>query len=147
MKILIITFFLFTHVNAQESAGAYATQLTPGNFAAYIFYVKFDKNIAPTAQIEINFPIVFNLSKTVIAASKALDGGLAISVEKNVVRLKRTGASKTIPEGTVIDLRLASILNPVEMENSWEFKFSLLNNQQSVDEKLVRATINKMTSR
>ncbi len=106
---------------AQEIISVKATQTTPRTAAAYQFMFTTEQDLLPNAEIDIVFPSYFILSKTVLADSRAINGGFSVAVKNDTVRVKRSGMGSVVPKGRTVDLLLASIINPREMAPNYEF--------------------------
>lgn len=142
---VLITGTCVTAIYAGEVESVQATQLTPLKPAAYVFRLTFDAPVSPASQIEISFPKQFTLNQTVMAASEAMDGGFTVNVSDSSVFCQRTGKGASIPAGRSVDLKVATIVNPVDMQNSFDLQIILMNGTEKVEILEYRGTIEKLS--
>jgi len=130
---------------AGEVESVQATRLNPLKPAAYVFHMAFDAPVSPTSQIEISFPKQFTLNQTVMAASGTMDGGFTVNVSDSSVLCRRTGKGASIPAGQSVDLKIATIINPVDMQTLYDLQIVLMNGTQTVEILEYRGTIEKLS--
>ena len=118
----------FQIVLAQTQLTVKASQLQPRKYAAYDFAFVASQEIAKDAEIDIVFPKEFILSKVVMADSRAMNGGLTVEVKGDTVKVKRSGRGNSVPAGSSIDVKLASVINARDMAK--DFNFLILIKQQ-----------------
>jgi len=106
---------------AQSGLMVTATSVTAEMPAVYIFSFQCDKPIGPAADIGVVFPAGFDLTKVLLADSRAMDGGLAVRVQGDTVWAQRSGRGSTIPAGTKVDLILAAVVPAQPGDGSVEF--------------------------
>ena len=150
IKNFFAAMLLFALTAAPEAAGqsiakVHATTLEPARQAAYIFEFSFDSDVSPTYHIEIVFPAAFNLNNAVIAASEKLDGMLSVKSDKSSLIIKRIKAQNPIRAGEVVDIKVATILNPNVMTPDWEFKVIVRDGQREVEQKVLSTAIEQLT--
>ncbi|MBN1560056.1 hypothetical protein JW998_07380 [candidate division KSB1 bacterium] len=136
VKTLAVSLLLTAVLSAQNSAVLSASNLEPSKPAAYKFEVDFDAQVTPSSRFEIAFPSAFNVSQAMMAVSEKLDGNLTVTVDKNVVTLRRSAGRNTVAAGETIDFTIASIINPVQPDQEWEFTFILTDGQTTVEKKV-----------
>ena len=138
--IVVILITCTTKNHAGELLSVSATHDRPVKPAAYIFNLQFDLPVTSTSQIEITFAEQFTLLQNVIASSDDLSGGLLAKVDRQKLILQRVKAQQDIAAGNRIEIRAASIINPVDMEKSYDFSVLLLTGNSIVDS--VRTSVN-----
>jgi len=131
---------------AQTDVKVRATTLEPAHQAAYIFKVVFDSDVSLSSHIEIVFPPAFNLNSTVLAASDKLDGTLTVKKIKSSLLIKRVNAQTPIRAGEPVDFRIASILNPNEMNRDWSFKVIVRENDREIEQKELTTKVEQLTT-
>ena len=129
----------------QSSAKVHATTLEPARQAAYIFEFSFDSDVSPTSQLEIVFPAAFNLNNAVLAASEKLDGMLKVRNEKSSLIISRVKAQTPILAGEVVDIKVATILNPNVMTPDLDLKVIVRDGQREVEQKVLSIAIEQLT--
>ena len=127
---------------AQQRSGVYATNTEPSQSAAYIFEVNFDSELQQASQIEIIFPPQFNIQNVVMASSSALDGGLKAEAARDTLKLSRVNGSNTVPSGQLVDLKLATLLNPSEPSSDYTFTVLLKNDETVVERQTLTSALN-----
>jgi len=71
-----------------------------------------------------------------MAVSDKLDGNLDVTAEKNSIKLHRSGGRNTVDAGEMVDLKVASIINPAQIDRDWDFTFILVDGQREVETKV-----------
>ncbi|MDZ7724520.1 MAG: hypothetical protein U5R06_17395 [candidate division KSB1 bacterium] len=120
-------------LRAGELQSVFATQIRPVRPAAYIFNIQFDAPVTATSQIEIRFAEQFTLLQNIIVSSDDLAGGLQAVVEKQKLIITRVKPAGSVEAGEALEIRTASVVNPVDMEQPYEFQISLLNGNTIAD--------------
>lgn len=142
---LLFSLIASSTVVGQTSTKVRATTLEPASQAAYIFELNFDSDVSPTSHIEIIFPPSFNLNGATMAASDKIDGMLSVKREKSSLIIQRIKAQTPIPAGDVVDLKVATILNPNEMRPDWEFRVIVHDGERDVEQKVLSTAIEQLT--
>lgn len=142
---LLLALLIATAAHGQSTFKVRATTMEPAQQAAYIFELSFDSDVSPTSQIEILFPIAFNLNNAVLAASDKIDGMLKAQAVKSSLVIKRVQAQKAIKAGEVVDIKVASILNPNVMDQNWSFKVIVRDGQRELGQKVLSTKIEQFT--
>ena len=142
---LLFSMIASSAVVSQTSTKVRATTLEPASQAAYIFELNFDSDVSPTSHIEIIFPKTFNLNHAVVAASEKLDGMLSVKSEKSSLIIKRVKAQTPIRAGEVVDIKVATILNPNVMTPNWEFKVRVSDGERTIEQKELTTAIEQLT--
>ena len=130
---IIITIIYAVYTPAGELQSVSATQIRPVRPSAYIFNIQFDAPVTATSQIEIRFAEQFTLLQNIIVSSDDLPGGLQAVVEKQKLIITRVKPNETVEAGEALEIRTASVVNPVDMEQPYEFQISLLNGNTITD--------------
>lgn len=141
MAALLLT--MSTVTTAQSSIKAFATTIEPLQSAAYVFEVTFDAPVSPTSHFEVTFPAGFNLNNAVMAASEQCDGTLVVTPQDSMLIVRREHAEKTIPPGSVIELKVAMVLNPTVFSNDHQFSIVLKENQAAVERLNFRSAVER----
>ncbi|RQW04051.1 hypothetical protein EH222_11760 [candidate division KSB1 bacterium] len=136
VKTLTLALLLAAAVRAQNSAALSASNLEPSKAAAYKFEVDFDSQVTQSSRFEIVFPSAFNVSQAMMAVSEKLDGNLTVTVDSTIVTLRRSGGRNAIAANETIDFTIASIINPAQPDQEWEFSFILTTGQTAVEKKV-----------
>ncbi len=116
---------------AQSRLQVSATDTAPQRPAAYIFTFTLDSELGKDGRIGVVFPGEFDLSQVAMADSRAMTGGLALTVRKDTVWAARTGRGAALPAGTRVDLVLAVAVKTAESATS-AFTVLVADKQKSV---------------
>jgi len=142
---LLLALLIANVVQGQSTLKVRATTVEPAQQAAYIFELSFDSDVSPTSQIEIIFPAAFNLNNAVLAASEKIDGMLTARAVKSSLVIKRVQARNPIKAGELVDIKVASILNPNVMDQDWSFKVVVREGQKELGQKVLSTKIEQFT--
>ncbi len=145
VKTCAVIVLLTLSLQAQNMVNVSATNREASKPAAYIFEVVFDSEVRPDSRIDITFPKAFNTQLVMMAVSEKLDGNLMASVKDNVISLSRQNASTTIAAGDTIDLKVASVINPGQMEQEWDFDVALVNDNTTIRKQNARSRVEQYT--
>lgn len=118
---------------AESRLLVFTTATTPAKPAAYIFEIVFDSPVSPASHFEIIFPPEYNLKNVVMASSSKLDGTLQVESQQNRLIVSRQGAELSIPAGQVIDLKIATVLNPADTSGDRYMTVVLKQNQAEIE--------------
>jgi hypothetical protein len=83
-----------------------------GALSLYILEFTARDTLQPDAAFEIDFPEGFDLSKTSIADSDAMNGAFDVAVSGRSVNIVRKGKGARVAPGGVLDLKFALVGNP-----------------------------------
>ncbi|MBC7185828.1 MAG: hypothetical protein H5U38_02220 [Calditrichaeota bacterium] len=97
---------------AQSPARVAPLDARPGQNAVYELRFVAQDTLTPSAIIELVLPRPLDVSGVQLASSRALDGGFAVNVVADTVRLQRSGLGRAVPPGTPVDLLFAAVRNP-----------------------------------
>ncbi len=148
IKTLLLSTIVATTVTAQKMASVSATNVQASKPAAYIFEVVFDSEVRPDSRIDLTFPQAFNTEMVMMATSEKMDGNLTPTVKGNVVSLNRQNATTTIAAGDTIDIKLASVLNPNQIDKEWDFTFRLFNTSNAeMSKQTIRSRVEQFTKK
>ena len=136
VKTIVLSILFTTVMQSEEDATIHASNTDASKPAAYKFEVNFDSKVTPTSHFEIIFPKTFNVSTAIMAVSDKLDGNLDVTAEKNSIKLHRSGGRNTVDAGEMVDLKVASIINPAQIDRDWDFTFILVDGQREVETKV-----------
>lgn len=123
-----------------------ATDLNAMAPSAYRFTFVCGNSISADAQIQIIFPQNYTLTNTVLASSKSLNGGLAVSVKGDTVEVRRSGLGVVLEAGELCDLTLATLLNPSVMKKQYRYELLILENGYVRDRDTITASISPFRS-
>ncbi|RPI03399.1 MAG: hypothetical protein EHM72_01650 [Calditrichaeota bacterium] len=143
VKMAALLLMMSTVTAAESSLKAFATNIEPLQSAAYIFKVVFDAPVSPTSHFEVMFPHGFNLNNAVMATSEQLDGMLVITPQDSILIVRRERAEKVILPGSVIELKVAMVLNPAVLANDQQFSIVLKENQAAVERLNSRSAVER----
>lgn len=145
LKTATLSTLLLMNLSAQDRPAVSATNVEASKPAAYIFEVDFDAEVSPNTRLNITFPNAFNISTVMMAVSEKLDGNLQAAVQANTVTLQRVGAESSVPAGEAIDLKVASVINPANMDQDWDFIFAVLNGNTEIARDTLRTRVAPIT--
>lgn len=94
-----------------------------------IYQINFivSKAIHPRAGFRVTFSDGFDLSDLLIAGSTTINGGFDLSVEKQVVIIKRSGLGREIPANEKVDIKFAIVKNPREPRDDYKIVVEILD--------------------
>lgn len=145
---LMMSTLLGGYLYAQQIVGVSATNREACKPAAYIFEVVFDSEVRPDSRIDLTFPQAFNTEMVMMATSEKMDGNLTPTVKGTVVSLNRQNATTTIAAGDTIDIKLASVLNPHQIDKEWDFTFRLFNTSNAeMSKQTIRSRVEQFTKK
>jgi hypothetical protein len=127
---------------AENRLSVSATETAPIKPAAYIFEVVFDSPVSPASHFEIIFPVEYNLKNVEMASSDKLDGTLQVESQQNTLIVNRQGAKSSVPAGQVIDLKIAVVLNPVDISGNKKMTVVLKQGQTEIERAESRTAAN-----
>jgi hypothetical protein len=64
-----------------------------------------------------------------MASSETINGGLTVSVSADTIQIRRSGKGASIPSGTRVDIRVASILLARPQKKPWHIDIQALSDQ------------------
>ena len=105
---------------AQESVTIKASNATAHARTLYTIDFITSETLYADASVEIVFPKEFLLTKKILAGSRALNGGLVVSVTGDTVVVQRTGLGDEVPAGTKVDVMLSDIINPGKSDKDYQ---------------------------
>jgi hypothetical protein len=125
--LLLPLWSLFGQSRLQVSATSTASQ----SAAAYIFNFTLDRELGKADRIGVVFPQGFDLSQIAMADSRAMTGGLLVTVRKDTVWATRTGRGAVLPAGSKVDLVVAVAVK-TSSANASEFVILVADKQNNV---------------
>ena len=125
---IIFSLILSQSVLSQQLVSVSATQLQPRSQAGYVFVIQTTQPLSPNSGFVIVFPQAFMLQNVKMGATKAFRGGVTVEVRGDTAIVRRTGLGDTAPAGD-IDIFLASVINPPDMEQEFDFKITRLDGE------------------
>lgn len=132
---LIITMlaFLIQSAMALPADSVEVIAKHPESEASSIYVVKFAvaKPIPAKALFLVTFPPEFDLSDLLIAGSTTINGGFEVSVQKQVVIIKRSGLGKEVPANQKADLKFAIVKNPALPADDYKILVEILDGNES----------------
>ena len=139
--IVVFGLLMSKSVLSQQLVSVSATQVSPRQEAGYRFVIETDQYLPADAVLTIKFPDAFLLNNCIMAVSQTLNGGLTVNViDSNIVRVGRTGLGDLAPSGQV-DIYLASIINPMDMDQDYNFEITILENSQELTSQVSAARV------
>jgi hypothetical protein len=102
----------------QETARLSPLDNRPGWNAVYELRFVAADTLSSRARFEVILPAGFDVSGVQLASSRIMDGGFAVKVAQDTVRIFRSGEGKSLPPGTAIDLLFAAVKNPKELPSA-----------------------------
>ncbi|MDZ7314518.1 MAG: hypothetical protein ONB24_00190 [candidate division KSB1 bacterium] len=139
MKLNLICFLLgmsvFTLQLRAENRiiSVFSTTQKPAEPAVYELKVAFDSPILPTSRIEIVFPSGYNVSGVTLAASDRLGGVLPVSLRGDTLVIDIRGVSATLLPGEEFDIKLATLLNPIQQTAADKVVVMLKQGNQEIE--------------
>ena len=94
-----------------------------------IYQINFivSKPIPPKAIIRVSFPAGFDLSDLMIAGSTTINGGFILTVDGQVVTMKRSGLGREIPANEKVDIKFAIVKNPDQPADNYSIPVEILD--------------------
>ncbi len=94
-----------------------------------IYQINFvvSKPIPPKAIIRVSFPAGFDLSNLMIAGSTSINGGFILTVDGQVVTMKRSGLGREIPANEKVDIKFAIVKNPDHPADNYSIAVEILD--------------------
>jgi hypothetical protein len=129
---------------AQASSDSVAVKaLNPEAGAASLYALNFTlaDSLYPDAEFEVTFPAGFDVSKVTIAGSKAINGGFAVKVEGQKVRVTRKGEGAVKLPGEKVDVMFAVVTNPANPETSHKINVAIKKSQEAARVKELNGSI------
>ncbi|HNR68506.1 MAG TPA: hypothetical protein PKN04_08470 [bacterium] len=132
-RIFLLSLLLwFQAVSAQERALIRAIDPLPRQLTVYSVTWTADREIAADAAIGVVFPRACNLSQVIMADSRQLNGGLMVNVSGDTVWVQRSGLGEKLAAGDSVEVKIASVFNPVSPDQPYEFKILLRDERAPV---------------
>ncbi|MBC8184256.1 hypothetical protein H8E88_24440 [candidate division KSB1 bacterium] len=106
--------------------------------ARSIYQINFliSKPISHKAIIRVRFPIEFDLSKLLVAGSNTINGGFEMTVENDVVTIKRSGLGREIKANEKVDVKFAIVKNPIKADDNYSVQVEVFDdNNDSIIQK------------
>jgi len=101
-----------------------------GERSTYQINFEVSKPIPVNAIIRVIFPDEFDLSDLIIAGSTTINGGFDLSVNRQVVTMKRSGLGKEIPANAKADVKFAIIKNPDQPSDNYKIIIEILDAEE-----------------
>jgi hypothetical protein len=117
-----------------------ATNTAPQSPAAYIFDFTADQELGKADRIGVVFPKGFDLSQVAMVDSRAMSGGLSVTVSKDTVWARRSGRGSVLAAGSKVDLVVAVAVKTANV-NSAEFTILIADKQRTVRQSRQQARI------
>ena len=94
-----------------------------------IYQINFivSKPIPQKAIIRVSFPAGFDLSDLMIAGSTTINGGFILTVDGQVVTMKRSGLGREIPANEKVDIKFAIVKNPDQPADNYNIAVAILD--------------------
>ncbi len=94
-----------------------------------IYQINFvvSKVIPSKAILRVLFPAGFDLSDLVIAGSTTINGGFILTVDGQVVTMKRSGLGREIPANEKVDIKFAIVKNPDQPADNYSITVEILS--------------------
>ena len=148
VQLSLVLFLTLLHAlaAAQERFSVAATNVSSQKAAAYNFVLNLDQALSNTAEIQIDFPETFKTSLVLMADSRVVNGGFSVNVEDQTVIVQRTGLGDAIASGEEFDLKLATVINPADMQGERDFTIRFLENNNIVLESTFKSDISLLES-
>ena len=146
MKYVVMCILFAGSLFAQTDGAAKSSHLEPLKPAAFQLQLQFSQPVSPEDNVDIIFPTQFSLSQVVMASSPDLDGGIAVAVNRDTIKLQRVNADSTWQENTPFRVNVALIMNAPDMSETFQFKSSLRQDNQIVDEFSFESAITKLSN-
>ncbi len=123
-KYALVAFLLFlpTIGGAQIVHSLSALPYEAGEQALLRFEISQDTLISSTARFAIIFSEHFDLKPVMFADSRIMDGDIYVSVKKDTVWVKRGGNGSSIEANVKIDIIIALVKLPLDLELEYPFK-------------------------
>jgi hypothetical protein len=134
--------FLISSAMASPADSIEVIAKHPESAANSIYQVKFSvsKPVPSNAIFRVTFPQEFDLSDLLIAGSTTINGGFEISVDKQVVVMKRSGLGKELPANQTADLKFAIVKNPGTPADDYKILIEILD---GAEKSIIRAEKNQ----
>ena len=140
-RYILMLLFVFTGVLSSFAQSVKVTQLESKKPAAYDIVFQADQDIAPQGEIDIIFPQDFNISQVILADSRTLTGGLTVTVNKDTVKIKRSGLGDVVSAGSTPDIKLATVINPQDMDKEYDFRILIRENNRVISNRTLTSTL------
>lgn len=98
-----------------------------GERSTYQINFQISKPIPAKAIIRVTFPDEFDLSDLIIVGSTTINGGFDLSVNKQVVTMKRSGLGREIPANEKVDVKFAIVKNPGQPSDNYKIVIEILD--------------------
>ncbi|HNW59228.1 MAG TPA: hypothetical protein PKI62_06105 [bacterium] len=121
-----------TLLQAQTLQRVTASPLTPGSPAVLRFEWDNAGPLTPRARLGWVLPADFDRTLLLLAASQSINGGFSVANSGDTLWVARSGAGERIPAAGRLDLAIASIGLPADLERSWPLVFLLQDSSRRV---------------
>jgi hypothetical protein len=101
-----------------------------GERSTYQINFQVSTPIPAKAIIRVTFPDEFDLSDLIIAGSTTINGGFDLSVNKQVVTMKRSGLGREIPANEKVDVKFAIVKNPGQPSDNYKIVIEILDAEE-----------------
>lgn len=113
-----------------------------GESSIYQISVVVSKPIPPDAIFRVTFPDEFDLSSLMIVGSTTMNGGFELTVNKQVVTIKRSGLGREVPANEKVDFKFAIVKNPARSADNYKLIVEILDREENTI--LTKETVQKI---
>jgi len=113
-----------------DSVEVIARHPESGERSTYQINFQISKPIPAKTIIRVTFPDEFDLSDLIIAGSTTINGGFDLSINRQIVTIKRSGLGREIPANEKVDLKFAIVKNPAQPSDDYKIVIELLDKDE-----------------
>ncbi|UCE07713.1 MAG: hypothetical protein JSW07_06695, partial [bacterium] len=133
--LMLLMGLMFSTSNFVVAAPADTIQVVPkhaqsGKSSIYQINFVVSKPIPPKAIIRVTFPEEFDLSDLMIAGSTTINGGFDLTVDKQLVTMKRSGLGREIAANEKVNVKFAIVKNPKQSADNYKIMVEILDEEE-----------------
>ena len=113
-----------------DTVEVFARHPESGERSTYQINFEISRPIPAKAIIRVTFPDEFDLSDLIIAGSTTINGGFDLSVNKQVVTMKRSGLGREISANEKVDVKFAIVKNPGQPSDNYKIVIEILDAEE-----------------
>lgn len=133
MKIVLLSFTLAMPLGAaaQELVSVAAAPLLPASATVLRFQMRLPAPVTTQWQMTVIMPPEFDLTQVLMAASFSLNGGLSVACNGDTLRVRRLGVGSNWIQPQPIDVAIATVGLPQDIEREYTFSFMVQDSLQT----------------